>query len=118
VTKNHVESQQQSADRDACVRDVERGPMVIPGVHDNEINHVTQAHAICQVAEDAGKQQGASSQHTIVISGSLQKIVKDRDGRGNREHDEKPAAKAAAILELAKRDSRVFRVDKLEKAID
>src|SRR5690242_3759045 len=92
--------------------------MIIAGVQDDEINDVTEANAIREIAGDTGKQQRASSKHAIVVSGSTKEIVKDGDGGSNREYDEKPAAKRAAFLKLAEGDAGVFRVVKLHEAGD
>ena len=92
--------------------------MIIAGMQNNEIDHVTEANAIGEIAADAGEQQRASSEHAIVVSGSAYEIVKDRDRGGNRQHDEEPPAKRAAFLELAESDPRIFRVEKLHETSD
>src|ERR1051325_6343197 len=115
VAKNQIEGEQQRADRDARVRNVERGPVIVACVQHDEIDDVTETSAVSQVAEDAREQQRARSENTIVIPRRAQEIVKDRYRSKHCQHYEKPTAKRAAFLQLSKRDARVFSVDKLKK---
>ena len=79
MTKNEVVGEQQRADRDTRVCDIERGPMIVAGVYDDEIDNVAKADAIGQVTEDAREQQRTSSEDTIVVTWRPHKIIKDRD---------------------------------------
>ncbi len=91
MTKNKIVGEQQGADGDARICDVERGPMIVAGMYDDEIDNVSEAHAVCQITEDACEQEGTSPEHAIVVSWRAHEIVKDRNRRKRREYYKEPA---------------------------
>ncbi len=118
MTENYVVRQQQSANRDACVGDIEGWPMIIAGVQDDEIDNVTEAGAIGQVTQDSGEQKRTGAEHAIVVSRCSHEVIKDRDRREHCQDHKKPAAKRTALLQLTKCDAGIFSVRKLKKSGD
>lgn len=92
--------------------------MVLAGVQHNEIDNVTEAGAVSQIAQNAGEQQRTSSENTIVVAWRAHEVIKNRDGSQCGQDDKEPATEGAAFLQLAKSDPRVFSVDKLQEPAD
>src|SRR6185437_6665205 len=113
--KNQIISQQQRANRDACIGDVEGWPMPGAGVHDNEINNVPKAGAVSQITGDSGEQERASPQNAIVVSRSAQKVIEHGHRGGDGKHHEEPPSKTSAFLQLTKSYPRILRVNKVEE---
>ena len=116
VAKDQIVREQQRADSDARVCYVERGPMIAAGVQDDEIDHVAESKAIGQVSENTREQQRARTQNSIVVSRRAHEVIENCDGGEHRQHDEKPATKRTAFLQLTKSDAGILGVDKLKEA--
>jgi len=84
-------------------------------VQNDEIDHVTETRAVRKVAGNAGEQQRTRAEHTIVVSRRAHEVVEDSNRGDHRQHNEEPAAKRAAFLQLSKRDAWVLGVDELEE---
>ena len=115
VAKDQIVRQQQRADSNTRVCYVERGPMIVAGVQDDEIDHIAESKTISQVSENAGEQQRTCTQNAIVVSRCAHEVIKNRDRSEHCEHDEEPATERAAFLQLSKRDARVFGVYELKE---
>src|SRR2546421_12154496 len=116
MSEYQIVSQQQRTERDASVGDIERWPVILSGVQQNEINHKPEPHTISQVAQDARQQQRGCSENAIVVSRRAKKVKQHRNGRDCRQDDEKPAAKRAAFLQLPKGDAAILGINKIEQA--
>src|ERR1041384_3134801 len=105
MTKNEIICEQQCADSDARICDIERRPVIVAGMEHDEVDNITEPDAIGQVTQDAGKQQRTGSEHTIVVTRRAEEIVKDGDGGSTGQHNEEPAAKRSAFLQMTKRNA-------------
>src|SRR5215213_4798107 len=92
--------------------------MIAAGVQHNEIDNITEAGAVSEVAQNACEQKRTSSENAIVASWSAHEVIKDCHRSQYGQDDEKPPSERAAFLQLSKRDARVFSVDELEEATD
>ena len=118
MRENHIVRQKQRPACDARVGDIERRPVILTGVHENEVDHVTKPDAVSQVPEYAGQQQRAGAQNAIVIARGA-KEVEQHGQRGARcKHHKKPSSKRAALLQLAKGYTGIFCVGEIEKSAD
>jgi len=50
AAKNQIIREQQRAKANAGIGDIERGPVIVAGVYQNEIDHKAETHAIGQVS--------------------------------------------------------------------
>jgi hypothetical protein len=118
VRENHVVGQKQRSTRDARIGDIERRPMVLPGVHQDKIDHVTKSHAISQIPKYAGQQQRASAENTIVIARRAKKVEQDGKRCRRGQHRKEPSPKRASFLQLAECYAAILCVSEIEKAAD
>ena len=116
--EDQIVRQQQRAEGDARIRNVEGWPMILAGVQLDEIDHEPQAHSISQISGDACQQQRARTQNAIIITRGAKEIKQHRDRSRGRQDYEKPAPKGAAFLQLTERDASVFRVSEIQQATD
>jgi hypothetical protein len=118
MRENHVVRQKQSSTGYARISDIERWPMVLPGVHQNEIDYVTKPDAVSQIPEDTCKQQRAGAENPIVIARRAEKVEQDCKRRRRCEHRKKPSPKRAAFLQLAESYAGILSVCEIEKPAD
>ena len=118
MRENHVVSQKQRSARDARIGDIERRPMVLPGVHQDEIDHVTKADAVSKIPEYAGQQQRAGAQKMVVIARCAKEVDQDGKRRRRGQHHKEPSPKSTAFLQLAERYAAILCVSEIEKAAD
>ena len=118
MRENHVVGQKQRATGNARIGDIERWPMVLPGVHQDEIDYVAKPDAVSQIPEDTCKQQRACAENTIVIARRAEKVEQDGKRCRRREHRKKPSPKRAAFLQLAERYAGILSVCEIEKSAD
>src|SRR6185369_1783588 len=115
MTENQIVREQQCSYRDTRVRDVECGPMIVAGVQDDEVDHVTKPDAVRQIAEDAGEQQRTGSQDAVVVTRRTHEVVKNPGSSQRSERYKKPATERPTFLQVAKRNAGVLRVNELKK---
>src|SRR5688572_10681643 len=92
--------------------------MIRTSMHGDEVNYITQPDAVSQVPENSGQQKRARSQDAVVVSWGAKEKIKDCHRSRDRQSHEKPACKASAILQLAKRDPRILCIDQVKEAVD
>lgn len=118
MREDQVVRQQQRAERDARIRNIEGWPMILAGVQLDEIDHESQAHSISQISGDARQKQRARAQNSIIIARGAKEIKQHRDRSRSRQDYEKPPPKGAAFLQLTERDASIFRVSEIQQAAD
>jgi hypothetical protein len=118
MRENHVVGQKQRSTRNARIGYIERWPMILTGVHQDEIDHVTKPDAVSQIPEYAGQQQRAGAENTIVIPRRAKEVEQDGQRRRACQHRKKPSPKRAAFLQLAERYAAILGVGEIEKAAD
>jgi len=118
MREDQIVRQQQRAEGDARIRNIESRPMILAGVQLDEIDHEPESHSISQVSGDARQQQRARAQNSIIITRGAKEIKQHRDRSRGRQDYEKPAPKGAAFLQLTERDASILCVDEIENATD
>ncbi len=92
--------------------------MIFAGVHDDEIDDVTEAHAIRQISEDAREQQRARAEHAIVVSWRAHEIVERPRSKRPRRVRRRTSDQTIHLLKLAESNAGIFRISKLKKSTD
>jgi hypothetical protein len=116
--KNQIIGEQQRANRDACVRDVESWPMPRTCVQDDKIDYLNQPGAIGQITGDARQQKRASSEDPIVVSRRAHKIIEDGYRGGDCKHYKEPTPKTPTLLQLTESDSPILGVNEIEEPVN
>lgn len=118
MRENHVIGQKQRSARDAGIGDIERRPVILTGVHKNEIDHITKPNPVSQVPEYAGQQQRAGAENAIVITRRAKEVEQHSQRCAGRKHHKKPSPKRAAFLQLAECYTGIFSVSEIKKSAD
>src|SRR2546423_2478576 len=116
MREDQIISQQYSAESYARVRHIECRPVVLPRVQQDEIDHKAKAHPVSEVADDARQQQRRGSENSIVVARRAKEIKEHGSSSDPRQHNEEPATKRAAFLQLAERNPAIFGINKIERA--
>src|SRR6266576_6268625 len=80
MREDQIVSEQQCAQGDACVCDVEGGPVILTRVDMNEVDHKSQPHTVCQISHDAGQQQRTCAKYPIVVALGAKEVEQHCDG--------------------------------------
>src|SRR5689334_1118583 len=116
--ENQIVSEQKCAKRNAGVGHVECGPVILSGVHVNEIDHKSEPYAVRQISQDAGEQKRARAENSIIVALRAKEINQDGNGRGTGEHYEEPAPERATLLQLSEGNTGILSVREIEEAAD
>src|SRR5437764_14838384 len=84
----------------------------------NEVDHESEPHAVRQISQDAGEQQRARAENSIIIAFRAKKINQHRGCCGSGEHYKEPACERAAFLQLSKGNAGILSVREIEEASD
>src|SRR5438067_6165915 len=84
----------------------------------NKVDHESKPHAVRQISQDAGEQQRARAENSIIIAFRAKKINQHRGCCGSGEHYKEPASERAAFLQLSKGNAGILSVREIEDASD
>src|SRR6185503_13933916 len=87
-------------------------------VQHDEVDHVTESLPVRQIAGNSRQQQGAGSQHPVIISRRAHEIIENCCRGHYCQYHKKPTSERTAFLQLSESNARIFSVDEIEKALN
>src|SRR5215470_12300687 len=111
--------QDDDADSDEGVGDVEGRPLVAAPVDEQEIGHVSEREPVGQVTERAAKHAGDRKQQPLLIGGDLMNEVEEyADGDRRGDEEERNSERVVRAGEQAERTPRITGVRDREEPAD
>src|SRR5215813_13116974 len=114
--QKQVNRQESGSNADGGIGNIKHGPVMVPVVDFNEVDHPAHSHAVYEVSADAAGQQRKRYVQRPVCAGASHQVV-DNDYYGSyRYGDQQPLD--VAVVQHTEGDSPVLGVAKVQYAPD